>query len=37
LETASRPVLNKPFNAQTLNGFVQQLIGVRAIQASGRP
>jgi DNA-binding response OmpR family regulator len=25
LETASRPVLNKPFNAQTLNAFVKQV------------
>jgi hypothetical protein len=25
LETAARPVLNKPFNAQTLCAFIDQL------------
>jgi signal transduction histidine kinase/CheY-like chemotaxis protein len=37
LETAARPVLNKPFNAQTLGAFVQQLMGARATRVSCPP
>jgi signal transduction histidine kinase len=38
LETASRPVLNKPFNAQTLNALVKQVMrDYQAIRAPYRP
>ncbi len=38
LETASRPVLNKPFNAQTLNALVKQVMrDSQAIRAPYRP
>ncbi len=37
LETASRPVLNKPFNAEGLGAFVQQLVAVTATRAAYRP
>jgi len=36
LETASRPVLNKPFNAESLGAFVQ-LIAAKATPAAYRP
>jgi PAS domain S-box-containing protein len=37
LETSARPVLNKPFNSQTLASFVEQLVGTRATRAAYRP
>jgi CheY-like chemotaxis protein len=37
LETSARPVLNKPFNAQSLASFVEQLIGARATRAAYPP
>jgi CheY-like chemotaxis protein len=37
LETAARPVLNKPFNSQTLTMFVEQLLTVGATPAAYPP
>ena len=37
LETASRPVLNKPFNAEALGAFVQQLVAAQPTRAIYRP
>jgi CheY-like chemotaxis protein len=37
LETASRPVLNKPFNAEALAAFVEQLLVAKPIRAAYRP
>ncbi len=37
LETASRPVLNKPFNAEALRAFAQQLIDAEPTRAVYRP
>jgi PAS domain S-box-containing protein len=37
LETASRPVLNKPFNAQTLSAFVERVMSSPATRAPYRP
>jgi PAS domain S-box-containing protein len=38
LETAARPVLNKPFNAQTLGAFVEQRLDeCAATRVAGRP
>jgi PAS domain S-box-containing protein len=37
LETASRPVLSKPFNAQTLSAFVQQVMSSPATRVSYLP
>ena len=37
LETAARPVLNKPFTPDTLAGFVEQLVGVGVTRAAYRP
>ena len=34
LETAARPVLNKPFNAETLTVFVEQLVRQQATRAA---
>jgi PAS domain S-box-containing protein len=34
LETAARPVLNKPFNAETLTAFVEQLVRQQATRAA---
>jgi len=37
LETAARPVLNKPFNAEVLSAFVEQLVVAKSIRAACRP
>jgi PAS domain S-box-containing protein len=37
LETASRPVLNKPFNAEALGAFVQQVVAALPTRAAYRP
>lgn len=37
LETAARPVLNKPFNTQSLNAFVEQIAAASATPAAYRP
>jgi len=37
LETSARPVLNKPFNAQSLATFVEQVIEAPATRAAYRP
>jgi PAS domain S-box-containing protein len=37
LETAARPVLNKPFNAQSLSAFVEQVIGGERITPAACP
>jgi PAS domain S-box-containing protein len=37
LETAARPVLNKPFNAQTLGAFVEHIIAERAATRAACP
>jgi len=37
LETAARPVLNKPFTPDTLAAFVEQLVGAGVTRATYRP
>jgi PAS domain S-box-containing protein len=37
LETAGRPVLNKPFTPETLAAFVEQLVGAGVTRAAERP
>jgi len=37
LETAARPVLNKPFTPETLAAFVEQLVGAGVTRATYRP
>ena len=37
LETAARPVLNKPFNPASLAAFVEQLVAQKATPAAYRP
>jgi two-component system, NtrC family, sensor kinase len=37
LETSARPVLNKPFNSQSLASLVEHLIGARATRAAYPP
>jgi CheY-like chemotaxis protein len=37
LETAERPVLNKPFTPEALAAFVEQLVGEGVTRASYRP